>query len=85
MLVGDAGQKILGQVSRGLHQSGGECGHRSSQCQLLGALCLVAAIEDSIQQFRMGGEQVLIEALGDILDVRADGWQGRLDDGSRLV
>jgi hypothetical protein len=46
---------------------------------------LVATIEDSIQQFRMGGEQVLIEALGDILDVRADGWQGRLDDGSRLV
>jgi hypothetical protein len=85
VLVGDARQKILGQVARRLHQSGGECGHRSSQCQLLGTLCWVAAVEGSIQQLRMGGKHVPIEVLGDILYVRADDRQCRLDDGSRFV
>jgi hypothetical protein len=41
---------------------------------LLGAVCLVAAVEGSIQQLRVGGKQVPIKALGDVLDVRADGW-----------
>src|SRR5215468_4164322 len=74
VLVRDAGQKILGQVIRRVHQSGGEGGHRSGQGLLLGAVCLVAAVEGAIQQLRVGGKQVPIKALGDFLDVRADGW-----------
>src|SRR5215831_11234967 len=79
------GQKILGQVIRRFHQSGGKCGHGSGQCLLLAGVCLVAAVEGSIQQLRVGGKQVPIKALGDFLNVRADDWQCRLDDGSRLV
>src|SRR5215813_12318026 len=85
VLLRDAGQKILGQAIGRVHQSGGECGHRSGQCLLLVAVCLVAAVEGSIQQLRVGGKQVPIKALGDFLDVRADDWQCRLNDGSRLV
>jgi hypothetical protein len=46
---------------------------------------LVAAVEGSIQQLRVRGKQMLVEALGDILYVRADDRERRLDDGSRLV
>jgi hypothetical protein len=74
VFVRDAGRKILGQLIRRVHQSGRECGHRSSQCLLLGGVCLVAAVEESIHQLRVGGKQAPIEAFGDFLDVRADGW-----------
>src|SRR5215469_13564875 len=70
---------------RRFHQSGGKCGHGSGQCLLLAGVCLVAAVEGSIQQLRVGGKQVPIKATGDFLNVRADDWQCRLDDGSRLV
>src|SRR5215472_6810579 len=85
VLLRDAGQKVLGQVIRRLYQSGGKCSHRSGQCLLLVAVRLVAAVEGAIQQLRVGGKQVPIKTLGDFLNVRADDWQRRLNDGSRLV
>jgi len=48
VLLRDAGQKVLGRAIRRVHQCGGECRHRSGQCLLLVAVCLVATVEGSI-------------------------------------
>src|SRR5215813_10100409 len=85
VLLRDAGKKVLRQVIRRLHQSRGKCGYRSGQCLLLVAVRLAAAVEGAIQQLRVGGKQVPIKALGDFLNVRADDWERRLNDGSRPV
>ena len=63
------------------HQHGGKGCDRSGQGLLLAAVRLVPAVEDAVQKRGMRLEQVLVEALGDFVDVRSDHRKGGLDDG----
>ena len=63
---------------------GGEGRHRPGQRLLLGTVGLVAAVEGAVEQLRVLGEQVLVEACRDLPDVFTDHGQRGLDDGTRL-
>ena len=80
-LVGDAAQHHVGPLVRVLHQVGGEGGDRGGQCLALGAGRLIATVEEVAQQFRMGGDQPVVEALGDLPEGGADGGEGGAHGG----
>lgn len=85
VLVGDAGQQVVRQVGGVVDQEAGESGNGSCQRLLLPAVSLVAAVEQTVKQFGVLLEHVLVEAGGDVLDVFADDRKGRLDHGVRGV
>src|SRR3712207_8863907 len=50
----DPVEQLLRQLLRGLHQRAGEGGHRPGERHLLGALGLVAPVEQPVEQVRAG-------------------------------
>jgi hypothetical protein len=64
-----------------IDQRAGEHGHRPCQRPLLGALALVAAVEDPVEKFKMLAEHVPVEPFCDLSDVLPDHRQGRRNDG----
>ncbi|GAA3236714.1 hypothetical protein GCM10020256_55580 [Streptomyces thermocoprophilus] len=64
-----------------VQQMAGEGSDGAGEGPALGAGCLVAAVEQVAQQLGVGGEHAGVEALGDLVEVGADGGQGRADDG----
>ena len=85
VLVRDPREQALRQRAPGSGPGAGEGGDRAGQRLLLRALGLVAAVEHAVEQLRVGGEQVPVEALGDLADVLADHRQRRLDDRTVLI
>jgi hypothetical protein len=79
VLVGDPRQQLVRQALRVVHQGGGENRDRTGQRPLLGALGLVATVEQPVEQIRVLGEYVFVEPLGDRADVLPDDRQGRRD------
>jgi hypothetical protein len=85
VLVRDAGQQVVRELGRLVHQVAGEGGHGPGQRLLLPAVRLVAAVEQPVQQLGVLAEHVRVEAPGDLLDVLPDHGQRGLDDGVRGV
>ena len=63
-----------------VYQHGREGCDGRSECLLLLAGLLVAAVEGVSDQFWVGGEHLLVEHRGDGVDVLPDQWEGRTDD-----
>ena len=85
VLVRDAREQVLGELLGRLDEGAREGRDRAGQRHLLRALRLVAAVERAVEQLRVRGEHVLVEALRDLRDVLRDHLQRRFDDGSRTV
>ncbi len=83
--VGDAGEHGLRQGAGVVHQVGGESGDAPGQGLLLVAVALVGAAEETVQQFRVRGEEPGVELGGDFTDPGTDQRQGGLDDGEGFV
>ena len=52
---------------------------------LLLTICLIAPVEQSVQQLRVGAEHAPVKALGYVLDVGPNYGQGCLDHGQGLL
>ncbi|GAA3305731.1 hypothetical protein GCM10020295_60230 [Streptomyces cinereospinus] len=77
----DAAEQGVGPLVRVVQQVRGEGGDGAGQGLLLGAGCLVAAVEQVAEQFRTVGEEAGVEALGDLADGGADDGEGGADGG----
>src|SRR5690606_24272440 len=84
VLVGYAGQHGLRGGLRVLDQVGGEDCDGAGQGLLLGAFLLVRTGEDSVEQFRVGGEQAVVEVRGNAGDALCNDRQRCFDDRERL-
>jgi hypothetical protein len=68
VLVGDPGEDGFRQCAGVVHQVGGEGGDAAGKGLLLVAGALVGAAEQPVQEFRVRGEEPVIELGGDLAD-----------------
>ncbi len=79
VLVGDARQHGVGALVGVGQQRAGEGRDRTRESLLLAAVGLVAAVEQVVEQLRVGLEQTPVEHLADLADGRAHDGQGGFD------
>lgn len=85
VLVGDPLQHHVGPGAGPLDQLGREGGDGARERPPLVAGGLVAPVEQVPQQLGVGGEELLVEEVGDVPDGRADGGKGGADSGGGPV
>jgi len=83
VLVGDAAQERLRSRARVRDQVGGERRDTPRECLLLGAVLLVGAAEQPVEQLGVRGEHAAIEIARDRGHSLADKRQGGFDDRGR--
>ena len=85
VLMGYPREAMVRHLVRLVHQQPRERRDGAGECLLLAAVGLVSPVEEPVREVRPRVEHVLVEALGDLLDVLAHDRQCGPDHGERGV